>query len=113
MFEAARIDGAGHWRMFLNFALPLSVPMLIALGLMQFVAIYGDYVFPSLVLSSSGMHTVSLAVANFTPPPMAPDINSTNIQLAAFTLASIPIAILFFTLMKYFVNGMSSGALKM
>lgn len=113
MFEAARLDGANHWRMFFNFALPLSIPMLITLGLLQVVAIYGDYVFPSLVLSNSNVHTVSLAIANFTPPAMAPDINSVNIQLAAFTLAAIPIGILFFALMKYFINGMSSGAMKM
>jgi ABC-type glycerol-3-phosphate transport system permease component len=112
MFEAARIDGANHLRMFLNFVLPLSVPMLITLALLQIVGIYGDYVFPSLVLGST-QHTVSLAIANFTPPAMAPDINAVNIQLAAFTLSAIPIAILFFALMKYFVNGMSSGALKM
>ncbi|MCL5066686.1 MAG: carbohydrate ABC transporter permease [Firmicutes bacterium] len=112
MFEAARIDGANHWRMFLNFVLPLAVPMLITLALLQIVGIYGDYVFPSLVLNST-QHTVSLAIANFTPPAMAPDINAVNIQLAAFTLSAVPIAILFFALMKYFVNGMSSGALKM
>ncbi len=112
MFEAARIDGANHWRMFLNFAVPLSVPMLITLGLLQVVGIYGDYVFPSLVLNST-QRTVSLAIANFTPPALAPNINAVNIQLAAFTLSAIPIAILFFALMKYFVNGMSSGALKM
>ncbi|MHB1953590.1 MAG: carbohydrate ABC transporter permease, partial [Sulfobacillus sp.] len=58
IFEAARIDGANHWRLFLNFALPLSIPMLITLALLQIVAIYGDYVFPSLVLGSS-LHTVS------------------------------------------------------
>ncbi len=112
MFEAARIDGANHWRMFLNFVVPLSVPMLITVGLLQVVGIYGDYVFPSLVLNST-QRTVSLAIANFTPPALAPNINAVNIQLAAFTLSAIPIAILFFALMKYFVNGMSSGALKM
>ncbi len=92
--------------------LPLAVPMLITLALLQIVGIYGDYVFPSLVLNST-QHTVSLAIANFTPPAMAPDINAVNIQLAAFTLSAVPIAMLFFALMKYFVNGMSSGALKM
>jgi len=93
--------------------LPLAVPMLITLALLQIVGIYGDYVFPSLVLNAT-QHTVSLAIANFTPPAMAPDINAVNIQLAVFTLSAVPIAILLvFALMKYFVNGMSSGALKM
>lgn len=112
IFEAARMDGANHWRLFFNFAMPMATPMLITLALLQIVGIYGDYVFPSLVLQSS-QHTVSLAIANFTPPAMAPNINAVNIQMAAFTLSGIPIAILFFALMKYFVNGMSSGALKM
>lgn len=112
LFEAAQIDGANHWQQFWRIATPLSIPILITLALMQIVGIYGDYVFPSLVLNSS-QQTVALAIASFTPPPLAPSINAVNMQLAAFTLSSIPIAVLFFLLMPYFVKGMTSGALKM
>ncbi len=67
---------------------------------------------PSLVLGTSDP-TLAVAIVNFQPPPFAPVGNAFNIQLAAFTLSCIPLALLFTFLMRYFVEGMTSGAMKM
>lgn len=112
LFEAAKIDGAGHAWMFAYIAVPLSYPLVIALALLNVVALWGDYVLPSLVLQ--GDHaTVSVAITSFTPPAFSPNLDTYNIQLAAFTIASIPIAILVFVLMRYFVSGLSQSAIKL
>lgn len=112
LFEAAKIDGATELPMFLRIVVPLSVPIVVTLALLNVVGLWSDYILPSLVLSTSH-ETLAMAVANFVPPPFAPSINAFNLQLAAFTLASIPIAILFMFLMRYFVAGITNGSIKM
>lgn len=112
LFEAARLDGASDIQIFTRMVVPLSVPIMVTIALMNIVGIWGDYVFPSLVLSASHA-TVAVAIANFQPPLDLPSVNAGNMQLAAFTVSSIPIVFLFLFLMRYFVAGITSGALKM
>ncbi len=112
LFEAAVIDGAGEWRIFLRLVVPLSTPVLVTLALLNVVGLWSDFVLPSLVLAS-GHETLAMAIANLQPPPDVPSISAFNIQLAAFTWSSVPIALLFVFLMKYFVAGATNGALKM
>ncbi len=54
-----------------------------------------------------------MAIVGFQAPKFAPALNVYNIELAAYLLASIPLAILFIFLMKYFIQGMTSGSIKM
>lgn len=110
LFEAAKLDGANDFWLFRRLVVPLSAPVMIALGILNLVALWGDYVFPNLVLQDDP--TVAVSIVGFTPPALSPVLNSYNIQLAAFTLASVPIAVIIFLLMKYFVLGMSQNALK-
>lgn len=112
LFESARLDGASDLHVFLRIVAPLCVPVLITVGLLTIIGEWSDYVLPSLVLSE-GHRTISMAIANFTPPSSAPSLDAFNMQLAAFTLASLPIALLFVFLMKYFVAGITNGALKL
>ncbi len=112
LFGAARIDGAGDIRIFSLIVAPLCVPILITLGLLNVVGIWGDYVFPQLVLGTQH-ETVAVAITNFIPPPIAPSLDAFNLQLAAFTLSAIPIALLFFLLMRYFIQGITDGGIKM
>lgn len=112
LFEAAKIDGATEGTMFVRIVVPLSIPIIVTLALLNVVGLWSDYILPSLILSTNH-ETVAMAIANFQPPPIAPSINAFNLQLAAFTLASVPLAILFLFLMRYFVAGMTNGAIKM
>lgn len=112
LFEAAKLDGANDLWMFRYIAVPLAAPLVIALGLLNVVALWGDYVLPALIMQGD-LATVSVAITGFTPPIIAPSLNSYNIQLAAFTIASIPIGILVFVMMRYFVSGLSQSALKL
>ena len=112
LFDAARIDGAGEMRLFLNLAVPLSIPVLVTLATLNIVGIWSDFILPSLVMNTSHS-TVAMAIASFVPPPQAPSLNAFNMQLAAFAISSLPILILFLFLMRYFVAGITNGALKM
>ncbi|WP_420112992.1 carbohydrate ABC transporter permease [Pseudactinotalea sp.] len=112
LFEAAKLDGAGHLWMFARIAIPLARPLVIALALLNVVGLYGDYVLPSLVLQGADS-TISVAITGFTPPALSPNLDSFNIQLAAFCLASLPIAVLVLVLMRYFVSGLSQTAVKL
>ncbi len=112
LFEAATLDGAGHAWMFARIAVPLARPLVIALALLNVVGLYGDYVLPSLVLQGADA-TISVAITGFTPPALSPNLDSFNIQLAAFCLASLPIAVLVLVLMRYFVSGLSQTAVKL
>ena len=67
LFEAARIDGAGDFKVFLHIVTPLSVPILVTLGLLNIVGLWSDFVLPSLVLSGTN-ETLAVAITNFTPP---------------------------------------------
>jgi len=112
LFEAARIDGANDIQMFTRLVIPLSVPVMVTIALLNINGIWGDYVLPSLILDPSHA-TVAVAIANFQPPQDAPSLNAGNMQLAAFAISSLPIAALFLFLMRYFVAGLTSGGVKM
>jgi ABC-type glycerol-3-phosphate transport system permease component len=112
LFEAARVDGASHMRMLLRIAAPLSRPIMIAVALLNITAFWGDYVFPSLVLGVP-QSTAAMAIGNFQPPPSVPDLNVVNMQFAAYTIVSIPMILLFVVFLRYFISGMSSGAVKL
>jgi ABC-type glycerol-3-phosphate transport system permease component len=112
LFEAARVDGASHLRMLWRIAAPLSRPIMIAVALLNISAFWGDYVFPSLVLSETSP-TIAMAIGNFTPPSSVTDINLVNLEFAAYTIVSIPLIILFLIFLRYFISGMASGAVKM
>jgi ABC-type glycerol-3-phosphate transport system permease component len=111
LFEAARIDGASHLRMLVHIATPLSRPIMIAVGLLNVTAMWGDYVFPSLVLAVQHS-TAAMAIGNFQPPPSVPDINVVNMEFAAYTIVSVPVILLFIIFMRYFISGMATGAVK-
>lgn len=112
LFEAARVDGASHLRMLLRIAAPLTRPIMIAVGLLNVTTFWGDYVFPSLVLSVK-QSTAAMAIGNFQPPPSVPVISVVNMQFAAYTIVSVPMILLFIIFLRYFLSGMASGAVKM
>ncbi len=112
LFEAARVDGASHLKMSWRIVVPLSYPIMIAIGLLNITAFWGDYVFPSLVLGVP-QSTAAMAIGNFQQPVSVPDINVVNLQFAAYTIVSIPMIILFVIFLRYFISGMASGAVRL
>ena len=115
MFEAARIDGANELQALWSIALPLAWPTIITLAILNFVGIYNDLIWPTLLLASPSNHTLTVALQRYNPgggpvqTSALPDIGG---QAAGYVFASIPQLIVFVLGMRYFIQGMTSGAVK-
>jgi len=106
--EAARLDGAGEWTIFVRIVLPLSRPALATLALFSFVDAWKSFQWPLVATRSMGMRTVELGVASFH------SLYYTNwpYQMASAVTALVPILILFALTQRYFVRGIQLTGLK-
>lgn len=113
LFESARIDGAGELRCLWSIALPISRPILITIGIMNFLSLYNDLIWPMLMINSPKKMTLIVALQQYNPNVemvmSRPDI---GVQTAGYVFASLPILIVFIFGMKFYVQGITSGALK-
>ncbi len=108
MIEAARIDGAGEWYLFRRVILPLSAPIVATITIFSFMWRWNDYLWPMIVITDNKLQTVQQALAKFVGQLQ---INWAQL-LAMTTVAIIPIVIVFFAFQKYFMTGISAGAVK-
>ncbi len=111
--EAARIDGAGRARVFFRIVLPLSKPIIIYTILLNFIAPWCDYIFVSYILSGvpdTGLYTVSLGMYRWLEREMIQQYFTTF--CAAAVVVAVPITLLFIFLQKYYVAGVTGGAVK-
>jgi multiple sugar transport system permease protein len=106
--EAATIDGANKWQLFFLIYVPNSKVILITLTLLKGLAVWNDYLWPLVITSSESMRTVQLALSMFT----SEQITAWGPLMAASTLISLPMIILFFFTQKYFVQGVVTTGLK-
>ncbi len=109
--EAARIDGATSAQIFAKIILPLSKPIIVYTALMSFLGPWGDFIFSSYLLGTKEeAWTVAVGLYN-----MLSDANIStqyNMFMAGAVLIAVPITILFLCLQKYFVEGITGGAVK-
>lgn len=112
IFEAAKIDGASEWQSLTRIALPLAFPILVTVAIMNFVSIYSDFIWPTLMLRQH-QQTIMLALEQYNPASSEftsrPDIGK---QTAGYIVATLPQLIVFSFGMKYFIKGVTSGAVK-
>jgi multiple sugar transport system permease protein len=106
--DAARLDGAGEWRIFWRVILPLSRPALATLAVFAFVDQWKSFLWPLVVTRSVRMQTVEIGIAAFH------GIYSTNwpYQMAAAVAAVLPLVVLFFVTQRYFIRGIQLTGLK-
>ncbi len=112
IFEAARIDGATELQALIRVAIPLAWPILMTIAVLNFIGIYSDLIWPSLMLPR-GEQTLILALQRFVS--QAAELQSRpdwGVRSAGYTLSIIPQLVLFIFAMKYFIQGLTSGALK-
>ena len=108
--EAARIDGAPNSVIFWKIILPLSKPIIVYTALMSFLGPWGDFIFASYLL---GTQTESWTVAVGLYELITKDpVNYYNMFMAGAVFVAVPITGLFLYLQKYFVEGITGGAVK-
>ena len=105
--EAARIDGCSPFQVFWHIVLPLAVPGIIATGVYIFLTAWDELMF-AWVLTNADTMTIPVGIRNFVGNYQ----NRFDLMMAAASVATIPVLILFFMLQKYIVKGLTAGAVK-
>lgn len=108
LFEAGRMDGASEWQLYRHLAVPLSFPILVTLAVVNAFDHYNDYIWPLLTISTKAHQVVSVGLTEFD----SFDMIEFGPKFAAYVIASVPLALMFLFGMRYFIRGMTAGALK-
>jgi len=106
--EAAMVDGCSQFGAFIKVVLPLSVPGLITVGIFSFLLSWADYVFALIFIMSDQNKTLPVALASMLG---AQDLQWGEV-LAGASLIALPLFVIFIFCYRYFVAGLSAGALK-
>ena len=102
--EAARIDGCGELRIFFQIMLPLSIPVMATCALFQFIGAWNDFLGPLIYLNSPSQYTNAYGLQQF----MGTMVSQWSYLMAATTVFTIPIIILFFLAQKTFIQGIAT-----
>ncbi|RNF38800.1 carbohydrate ABC transporter permease [Planococcus salinus] len=108
LYEASTIDGAGNWKIFTKIVIPLSLPSLSATAIFLFVMHWNDLLYPLLFITDNAYKTLPLALLEFQGQ------YSTNYPMlfTGVVIASAPMVIAYIFLQRFFVAGMTAGAVK-
>ncbi|MEZ3436266.1 MAG: carbohydrate ABC transporter permease [Lachnospiraceae bacterium] len=106
--EAAIIDGCSRWRAFRQIVLPMTLPGISSSAIYAFITAWNEYMFAQILINNPELKTVPLGIA---------ELNGFykilwNDMMAASVIASLPLIILFIFLQKYFISGLTAGAVK-
>ncbi len=108
LLEAARIDGAGELRIFAQIVLPIMKPALAAVAIVLFLFQWNDFLWPLLVMTSRDAYTIPVALGTL--------VGLTRVSwggiMIGTAIATLPFLILFLFLQRYFVAGITAGAIK-
>ena len=108
LMEAAKIDGAGHLRIFGQILLPLTKASLISLMVLSFISCWNEYMAPLIFLIKKPLYTISQVIRWY----MLDDLQRYDLNMAAATSAIIPVVILFIFCQRYFVEGIATSGVK-
>lgn len=108
LLEAARMDGASHWKIYRHVILPLSAPALGAIGILSFTWRWNDYLWPLIVISNQQNFTLQLSLANL----VGTNTVEWGTLLAYATLAMVPVLTVFLCFQRYFIRGSLAGGVK-
>lgn len=122
LIEAARIDGAGEWRIFLRIVLPLSKPVLAVMGLFYAVGYWNTYFNALLYINDAEKWPIQVVLQQYvlagvsipgaTVSPDQPPPPGITLQMAVIVLATVPILLVYPFLQRYFTKGVLTGAIK-
>lgn len=107
--DAARVDGASEWRIFVRIILPLTKPALAVVALFQFLGSWNDYFGPLIYINDQSKYTIALGIAN-----MQSSYGFSNFAwiMAATCMSVLPIIVLFFFAQRTFIEGIALTGLK-
>jgi glucose/mannose transport system permease protein len=109
LVKAAMLDGAGFWRIFWRIVLPLSTPILVVTLIWQFTNIWNDFLY-GVVFSGADSKPITVGLNNLANTSSS--VKEYNIDMAAAMIAAIPTLFVYVVAGKYFVRGLTAGAVK-
>jgi len=109
LFESGRIDGASEFRLFLQIAVPLSVPIFSTIAIFVFAGAWNDWYWPSLVLHNDSHYPLSTAIYKYVLNARMLD---TNIRFALLSMVMLPPVLFFLFFQKYIMRGLHIGGVK-
>ncbi|KQQ05686.1 MULTISPECIES: carbohydrate ABC transporter permease [unclassified Rathayibacter] len=107
--NAARIDGAGEWRIFRSVVLPNAVPALLTLGIFTFVNNWNDLLWPLVFTTDGEMGTITSGLTLLTGPG---GIIPQGVMMAGALIAVLPLAVMFLLVQRRFIESVASSGLK-
>ncbi|GEL08325.1 carbohydrate ABC transporter permease [Salisediminibacterium halotolerans] len=108
IIESARIDGCSNFRIYWNIIVPIVLPAFATLGIIVFMAIWGDYLWPLVVLQDQSTHTIQVALASL----MDGRVLDYGMVLAGTFWATVPLIIIFLLFNRLFIRSITEGAVK-
>ncbi len=108
LLDAARIDGAGEFRIYWSLVLPACKPILVTLAIFTFMGTWNDFLWPLIILTDSDMYTLPVALANL----VGEHVQDTELMMAGAVLTVLPVIVVFMALQKYYIEGILSGGIK-
>ncbi|PYZ91917.1 sugar ABC transporter permease [Salipaludibacillus keqinensis] len=108
IIEAARIDGCSNFRIYWNIIIPTILPAFATLGIIVFMAIWGDYLWPLVVLQDQSMHTIQVALRSL----MDDRVRDYGMILSGTFWATVPLIVIFLLFNKLFIKSITDGAVK-
>ncbi len=109
--EAARIDGCGFFRIYRSIILPLTKPLIATVGLLAFMNSWNDYMLP-MVFTLGNPDKRPLVVGILTMRTGGESVTSWHLMFAGTSMAVLPMLVVYLCLNKYFISGLTSGAIK-
>ncbi|MGH8040571.1 MAG: carbohydrate ABC transporter permease [Rudaea sp.] len=108
LLEAARLDGAGEWRIFVRIVLPLLKPIVVTLAIFTFLASWNDFMWPLIVLSDQTWQTAPVALAGLSRE----HVQDNELMMAGSVVTVLPVLALFLVLQRYYIQGLLLGSVK-
>jgi glucose/mannose transport system permease protein len=109
LVNAARIDGAGFWRIFWRIVLPMSTPIMMVTLIWQFTNIWNDFLF-GVAFSGADSKPITVGLNNMANTTSS--VKSYNVDMAAAIIAGLPTILVYVLAGQYFVKGLTAGAVK-
>jgi multiple sugar transport system permease protein len=108
LLDAARVDGAGEFRIYRTIVLPMLRPILVTFGVFSFMGAWNDFMWPLIVLTDDRKYTLPVALANL----IGEHAQDIELMMAGSVLTVLPVLLLFLFLQRTYVEGITLGGIK-
>ncbi len=108
LLDAARIDGAGEFRIYWSVVLPVIAPILATLAIWTFLTTWNDFMWPLIVLSDESKYTLPVALANL----VGEHVQDVELMMGGAVVTVLPVFLAFLFLQRYYIQGIMAGSVK-